>query len=308
LTAAGAGNGCGVLRCAQNDIALKCIRKSKPLPAVESDKWGGDVSKSAAQLSKDLPRAHIAAAEVWGGNCKIEHEVRLPNLDGWVYCNPFPPGKCGGDVYLFSSCSAEVTTRVVLADVSGHGRGYGVAANKLRKLIARHINVHDQSELMRDLNAEVLQAHQKYATAVVFGVHRQSGNTVFTTAGHPPALWFHAASQEWRLLHHETEHAIAIEDVPIGLIEGSNYSQTAIQLQLGDVLILYTDGFAEAANTEGTELGYEGLLALATKCDGNSPASCGSQLVAAVSAFQGRELYDDDCSLIVLKRTDECPG
>ncbi len=257
--------------------------------------------ESALDLNAD-PHLHIAPTKVWGGNCRVERNLRIASLSAWVSCQPFPPGDCGGDVYVFSSCRREVTIRAVLADVSGHGTAFSQPAESLRRLVADHIEAHDQTELMGALNADVLAAHQKYATAVVIGFHRYSENLVFTNAGHPPALWFQASTGEWHLLHHETEHSVFVEDLPVGLIEGTSYSQTAVRFGAGDLLVLYTDGFAEATDPAGNELGYEGLLKLATRVPTDSPAECGRQLISEVTDFCGRPDFDDDCSLIVLKR------
>jgi serine phosphatase RsbU (regulator of sigma subunit) len=241
--------------------------------------------------------------QVWGGNCNIRRRVDTQGLTGWIFCHAFPPASCGGDVYYLSACSEENLFRIVLADVSGHGGEFGAAAETLANYIADHINVHDQSELMRDLNTDILNAHGKYATAVVLSYQRSSGKLLFTNAGHPPILWYRAASQTWDMLHDQTPHAVEHEGLPIGLIANTDYSQTAVQLGEGDMLVLYTDGFAEACNPMGDELGYEGLLKLAAGIAPNPPEMLGQRLLEALDGFCGSRDYDDDRSLLVLQRS-----
>jgi sigma-B regulation protein RsbU (phosphoserine phosphatase) len=244
----------------------------------------------------------ISRMQVWGGNCNAERGVHSAGITGWIFCRAFPPGTCGGDVYYLSACGEDLLYRVVLADVSGHGGEFSNAARHLENLIADHINTHDQSELMRQLNAGILSVRGKYATAVVLGYERSSGTLLFTTAGHPPVLWYHAATASWDMLHDETEHAVSHEGLPIGLIEDTEYTQTAVKLGESDLLVAYTDGFAEATDPDGNELGYEGLKALAEAIPICSPHQFGTQLLAAVSEFCGRPDYDDDRTLMVLKR------
>jgi len=244
----------------------------------------------------------VSRMQVWGGNCNIERNVHVTGIAGWVFSHAFPPATCGGDVYYLSACAQDVMYRVVLADVAGHGAEFNAPAQKLEGLIAEHINVHDQSELMRDLNAEILRDGGKYATAVVLSYQRQTGTLFFTTAGHPPVLWYHAATGAWEFLHEETEHALTHEGLPIGLIADTEYTQTAVQLEAGDVLVLYTDGFAEAVDPQGNELGYDGIRALAARISIHSPHIFGVQLLEAIGEFCGKADYDDDRTLMVLRR------
>ena len=63
----------------------------------------------------------LACTEVWGGN-NIAHELlKLPGLVGLVHSKPAEPATSGGDVYYVSVCDKPVLSRVVLADVAGHG-------------------------------------------------------------------------------------------------------------------------------------------------------------------------------------------
>ena len=250
-----------------------------------------------------LPEStRISRMQVWGGNCNIERNVHVTGIVGWVFSRAYEPATCGGDVYFLSACGEDVMYRVMLADVSGHGAEFNEPAQKLENLIAQHISVHDQSELMRDLNAEILRDNGKYATAVVLGYERQTGTLLFTTAGHPPVLWYHAATGAWDFLHEETEHALSHEGLPIGLIADTVYTQTAVQLAPGDMLVLYTDGFAEATDQQGNELGYDGMRALAARIPIHSPHVFGMELLDAIDEFCGRADFDDDRTLVVLQR------
>lgn len=239
--------------------------------------------------------------QVWGGNCNAHRNVHASGIAGWVFSHAFPPSTCGGDVYYLSACAQENLYRVVLADVSGHGGEFNDAASYLENLIANHINTQDQSELMRQLNRDILDAHGKYATAVVLGYKRQERTLLFTTAGHPPVLWYRAIAGTWDMLHEETEHAIAHDGLPIGLIPDTDYSQTAVSFARGDVLVLYTDGFAEATDPQGNELGYEGLRKLAAAIPVGAPHAFGARLLTAVNEFCGRGDFDDDRTLMVLR-------
>ena len=73
-------------------------------------------------------------------------------------------------------------------------------------------------------------------------------------------MWYRTATQEWSYLLESTPLSREVVDVPLGLIAGTSYSQTAIQLEPGDLLLLYTDGVNEAHDESGTQLGLERLF------------------------------------------------
>src|SRR5687768_18611008 len=56
-----------------------------------------------------------------GGNQPADSGVVMAGLDAWVYCRPYHGAAAGGDVYYVSSCATGRITRLLVADVSGHG-------------------------------------------------------------------------------------------------------------------------------------------------------------------------------------------
>jgi hypothetical protein len=204
-------------------------------------------------------------AWVLGGNHLAAYSAELPGLAGWVSCHPLQPSLRGGDVYYMSACSQGVIARVVLADVAGHGQAVDTAAGRLRDALVQHLDEWDQSTLIRQLNDTFLKGVEgaRFATAFLASFYSGSGELLFTNAGHMPPLWYRAGAQEWTFLFESTPLSKEIVDLPLGLIAGTSYSQTATQLEPGDLLLLYTDGIREACDESGTQLGLERLLSLA---------------------------------------------
>lgn len=245
----------------------------------------------------------LACFELWGGNSAANHPVELPGLAGWVYSAPLDPASGGGDVRYISVCSHGRVSRIVVADVAGHGSDASLVAQKLRSILQRHTNNWDQSVLMQELNQAFIPtaARSQYATAVVLGFYVETGELVFTNAGHPPALWFQAREGSWVLLEDTTAFAVEIEGLPLGLIPGTSYAQTGVRLGVGDTLVLYTDGITEAIDSSGAELGHTGLLKLAQGLKVGAPLDLVRELIAGVQRFRGNGSRRDDETLIVLR-------
>jgi sigma-B regulation protein RsbU (phosphoserine phosphatase) len=249
-------------------------------------------------------RYTLACMELRGGNELAAYSAELPGLLGWVSCHPLRPSSRGGDLYYLSACSQGVVARVVLADVAGHGEVVSAAAVRLREALRQHLDHWDQSELIRELNDSFLQGTRKaeYATAFLASFYAESGELLFTNAGHLPPLWYRAAAGEWSLMSDSTPLSKRIVDLPLGLIPGTSYSQTAVQLEPGDLLLLYTDGVTESQDESGEELGLERLVAIARDLPTDSANSAGTALLRAVQEFRGQAVPTDDETVVALQR------
>src|SRR5271163_3010901 len=92
--------------------------------------------------------------EVWGGSQLTERSVEFGGLDTWVYSKPHGDSEHGGDVYYASSCATGRISRLLLADVAGHGHAVAETAADLRTLMRRFVNRLDQTEFVTLLNQQ----------------------------------------------------------------------------------------------------------------------------------------------------------
>jgi len=246
----------------------------------------------------------LACLELRGGNRAGAYSAELPGLAGWVSCRPLVPSQRGGDLYYLSTCSRGAVARVVLADVAGHGEVVSAAAAQLQEALREHVDHWDQSMLIRQLNESILRGapHSRFATAFLASFYRESGELLFTNAGHQPPLWYRSAAKEWSYLNDATPFSKEIADLPLGLIAGTSYSQTAVQLDAGDLLVLYTDGISESCDESGEQLGLDQLLSIARGLPVDSPEAAGQALLGAVERFRGSVAPADDETVVALER------
>ncbi len=241
----------------------------------------------------DAAAKHMHCMEVWGGNHRIDTSVVLPGLDAWVYSQPHGETATrtgggrgrgsggGGDVHYVSSCAAGMIARILVADVAGHGRPVAQTADRLRRLMRRHINDHDQVRLMRSLNREfaAVSTAGRFATAVAFTFDATTGRLIVTNAGHPPPMWYRAGAGAWDYLTPRSLAGAAIgspddagpADVPFGIEDAVDYNRFEVRLGLGDVVVCYTDSLPESRPSAGEMLGNDGLLAVARALRGDEP-------------------------------------
>lgn len=230
--------------------------------------------------------------------------MELPGLTGWISSCPLDPEAGGGDVHYLSVCSQGKVSRIALADVAGHGPSANALAENLREKFRAHTDNWDQTLLMRELSDAFHenQTRGRFATAAVLGFYVDTSELLFTNAGHPPALWYRAQEGAWDCLQDGTQYAQSVQDLPLGLIPGTSYSQTAVRLGLNDLLLLYTDGITETRNSEGRELRIDGLMDLARQIAVEPPAEFGKALLSRVREYRGNAARHDDETVIVLRR------
>lgn len=153
----------------------------------------------------------------------MDRAVELPGLDGWVYSSPLEPASAGGDVYYFFVCSHGTISRVALADVAGHGGSASSAADSLQSILRKLIDNWNQAVLMSEINDAfrwTAEASQ-YGTAAVLGFESETGDLLFSNAGHPLPLWYRDREKSWHSLRDDTPFAVEIEGLPLGMIPGT---------------------------------------------------------------------------------------
>ena len=96
------------------------------------------------------------------------------------------------------------------------------------------------------------------------------------------------------------------EAVPIGVYAEAQFKATQFQLAKDDILVAYTDGITEAANTAGQLWGVERLESLLRSCSRMAPGEIVELILAEVSDFANGEPQRDDVTLVVMKVQEGC--
>jgi phosphoserine phosphatase RsbU/P len=249
--------------------------------------------------------------EVWGGSQLTSRSVEFGGLDAWVYSKPYGQAQSGGDVYYASSCATGRISRVLLADVAGHGNSVATTAADLRTLMRRFVNRLDQAEFVRLLNQQfvALSREGAFATAIVTTFFAPSRRLMVCNAGHPRPLLYRAAQKKWDLLGDEglTTHT-APSNIPLGLLEISEYGQFDVELEPGDCLLSYTDALVESCDADGEMLGEEGLLRIMRLLGDVEPQKLIEKLLEEIAGRYPGNLSDDDATALLVRANGRKPS
>jgi phosphoserine phosphatase RsbU/P len=248
--------------------------------------------------------------EVWGGSQLTARTVELGGLDAWVYSKPYHQAQRGGDVYYASSCATGRITRLLLADVSGHGNTVAATAADLRTLMRRFVNHLDQTEFVRQLNREfaALSRAGSFATAIVGTFFAPTGRLILSNAGHPRPLLYRAADQQWNFLGaRDPDAAAGPQNLPLGIIAVTEYQHFDIELADGDCLLAYTDALIESRDADGEMFGEEGLLRVARLLGDIPPHKMIDTLLAEIADRYAENLTDDDVTVLMVRANGKRP-
>jgi serine phosphatase RsbU (regulator of sigma subunit) len=246
--------------------------------------------------------------EIWGGNQGIEDAISTPGIDAWVYSRPYDGEHAGGDIHYVSMCNAGYVARFAVTDISGHGGVVAETARTLRALMRRNINTPDNSRFARALN-EAFQMERsggRFATAILASYFAPTDELILVNAGHPRPLHYAAAEGLWRLLGPEGGGEPE-SNLPIGIIDPTEFVQFAVRLGRGDLVVLYTDGLIEAKGPDGEMLGESGLLRVIASLDPARPDALRASLLEAIVARQGGAAIGDDVTVVVLHHNASDP-
>jgi phosphoserine phosphatase RsbU/P len=248
------------------------------------------------------PIVTMQCMEVWGGNQATDNGVTMPGLDAWVFSRPYEGDDAGGDIHYVSSCATGRITRVLVADVSGHGQQVAKVASSLRTLMRRYVNYIDQSRLVRGLNVEFasLSDSGSFATAIVASYFAPTDQFVISNAGHPRPFRYDARKKAWEVLKDAADRrSEGLANIPLGIAEPTLYDQITFRLARNDLVLIYTDSLIEASAPNGRQLGEAGLLAMLNGLDAKTPERLIPALLEAVEAYAGAPPKDDITVLLL---------
>ena len=245
--------------------------------------------------------------EVWGGNRAVDRALTTTGLDVCVYSSPHANSQSGGDVCYVSSCASGRITRILLADVSGHGDAVADRADILRQLMRRNINRIDQSSLVNSINQEFVVASTQghFATALIGTFFAPTRILTLSNAGHPYPLIYQHETGIWRELKAEEPEPTDARNFPLGIEADESYSDVRTKLNAGDLVLAFTDGLIEIEQPDGQLLGANGLLEVVSGLELSNPNRIIDSLIEKIAPQKNAINTGDDVSIILFQTNDE---
>lgn len=236
------------------------------------------------ELASRIQRGLLPQADVEFRDWRIQYRYNPAGLVSGDYCDLISPS--GGDGNLI----------FLLGDVAGKGVAASLLMTHLHAMFRSLSTIRIDLDKLLDIGNRIFCESTiagQYATLICGRVGRD-GELELASAGHLPVL--HVAK--------DGVEQIGSTGLPLGMFSSSRYTVRRARLELGDTLLLYTDGISEARNTTGNEYGVERLSIIAGEHHGRVPVELLAACLKDVQSFSSGTRQTDDQTLMAIHRTD----
>jgi serine phosphatase RsbU (regulator of sigma subunit)/pSer/pThr/pTyr-binding forkhead associated (FHA) protein len=224
---------------------------------------------------------------------------KLPELTGLQIAGKMEPAKdVGGDYYDFVPLN-DGTLLICIGDVSGKGVPAGLimasARSMIRSLAPRIPSTKDLIGAINELLSDDLDMDM-FMSLLVLRYDPERGSFTYTGAGHEHLIIF-------RHNKNACEYVKA-GGVVLGVTNDIDkyLSENVLQIDKGDMIILYTDGVTEAFNKEREQYQLESLVESSERHAHKSAQECLNGIFDDVMVFAAKAPQSDDITLVTLKR------
>jgi serine phosphatase RsbU (regulator of sigma subunit)/DNA-binding NarL/FixJ family response regulator len=223
----------------------------------------------------------------------------LPDVTGWQLAARLEPAReTSGDFYDFIPLP-DGRLGILVADAADKGMGAALYMTLSRTLIRTYAAEYDARPdlVLAAANQRILMDTQAEMFVTVFyGIlDPVSGRLTYCNAGHNPPFLLNAENQG-------PVQALSRTGLPLGVFEDAAWTQGAVQIAPGDMLLLYTDGITEAQDRQGAFFGEKRLLDVTQATLGHSAKEIQDALIRQVREFAGDAPQSDDITLMVVVR------
>ncbi len=282
---------------------------------IQSNDQLGELAGSFNQMTGSIENLLQTAAE----KKRMEEELRIarqiqmsllprgpldfPGVTVTALC--VPAREVGGDYYDFFPL-ADGCLGVLIADVSGKGTSAALYMAVLKGLVLSLSQIYQSPrQLLMEVNRIISESldTRSFITMTYCIIDLGARLMTFARAGHTPMIYCPGNSRA-----HSDVKVLAPSGMVVGLrIQGAAekfaelLEEDRIDLNTGDVLVLYTDGITEAMNAESDLFGEGRLSRIVAEHGHLDSGELRERILREVEAFVGGADQHDDMTMILIK-------
>lgn len=269
------------------DLDLSLFESLAQQVTVSLERLRAQELESAMNVAREIQK-HLLTAD----------EVVIPGLD--VRSLSMACDETNGDYHDLFRLS-DTRLGIAVGDVTGHGIGPALLVARTQAFLEAYVEQEqDPGQLVFRLN-NVIESHTKddnFVTLFYSEIDAANRKLSYSSAGHPPALLVRAATGE-------------IEEfpktgVPLGIQADFPFRKNEdIELDVGDVLLIYTDGVTESMNAEREMFGDDRLRQTLKELASLEAEQISKGLLDRVREFTGSARLQDDLTWVVARVTPQ---
>jgi len=201
----------------------------------------------------------------------------------------------GGDYYDFIRFS-DGHVGMIVGDVAGKGTPAALLMSSLQARV--HVLFEESGELaakIERLNRTTCAntPDNRFITFFMGIANPATGEVKYVSAGHNPPLIVRAGGGY---------EALTAGGVVLGILAMAKYEEANAKLEVGDVLVLFSDGVTEAADPDDNEFGEERLAEMVHNLRDRPAAEIVEEIHKAVHVFTQGAPPADDITVVIARR------
>lgn len=224
--------------------------------------------------------------------------IKLPEIAGYETATWWFPNEAVGGDYCDVVQLNDGRIALVIADVSGHGLGPSLLMASVRAALRALTLQHSAADVLLELLSRSLLADLqdgRFITMFLAEVDPRTHVVEYANAGHAPAIHFSARRGRFASLEST--------GLPLGVLEEATYARAEpIAMEVGDLLILCTDGIVEAMNRDDEQFGQARLEQIVRANADQPVADIVRRVGETVEAHYVGESPADDLTILATRR------
>lgn len=203
----------------------------------------------------------------------------------------------GGDFYDLVYHSDDRVS-LVMADVAGKGVPAALFMEYSKTLLASQIPRHLDPVTSLDASNRLIYENSKlgiFVTCMLIQVEQEFSRFRMASAGHNHQILLRRPGGNRDI------ESLSAKGRPLGIFQDTVYAEQVVEYEPGDLLLLYTDGITEAANSDFVEFGEDHLFELVREIGDASPAEVVEMIFDEVVRHRDGFEPSDDATLMVVR-------
>ncbi len=250
-----------------------------------------------------VPAKRKNCMEVTGGRLSYDVQYEMPGLTMQIFSRQSTHGiSGGGEIHYVSSCASGRITRMLLADICGSEDVFRRFSCEMRSGLMKNINSIWQNRVIRDMGKQFREFALQggFATASVATFFAPTRSFVMCNIGNPPPLIYRSSRRQWEVTHGELDSVESDGEIE-GVFGENEYRHINTKLDVGDLFVIYGNGFAQSSFPGGDVVGHSRLLSALQDAPNTEPEARFSHLV---NLIQSSNPADEDSTIMLCRVTD----
>lgn len=182
---------------------------------------------------------------------------------------------------------------VVIGDVAGKGPGAALLTAAVQGMfVGQALIGGGPGAALASVNRSMIRrAIQSRFVTMMYGVLSPSGTLTYSNGGHNPPF----------LITKDGVKRLETGGLILGLFGHAQYEEETLQMEPGDIVVVFSDGVSEAVDKAGEEFGDDRILSAVTACADRDPKCLLEALLEEVKKFSAGTPQRDDVTVVMVR-------